>query len=298
MFEPLPFYDGKLLSYKQFFFYLFFLIILCLFLVVCITDFGLNIALWYYKKNRKVFMPLTADDEDESAAPPVKRNTLDSKAGDGYFQQEDYGSEEPRNRRSEPINSSNDKMVEMNKVGPLPEDKFEEPESNIQFLDDNEPLTKHKNLSINDDGEEPFYGPEAKKSRVKALYYAILICEVLMIVTFLMFWDVMNAFGVFYAGALSLILKSVFVIVVIALGFLRFFRLFGTNMKYINPNVSWTIKGILIAVLVAGVVLYNWGVLRIVRGICIANHNRDAPGMSFGNYGITTALTRGWLEQT
>lgn len=108
----------------------------------------------------------------------------------------------------------------------------------------------------------------------------------------------MNAFGVFYAGALSLVMKSMAVIIFIVGGMLRFFHLFGTNKKFINPNVGWIVKGPVIVIIVTGVVLYNWGVMTMLKGLCISNHNKDSPGFSIGNFGVTTALMRYYQDET
>ena len=52
MFEQLPFYDGKILNYKQFFFYLFLWVYFCMFTLFLIADVVLNIWMYYYKRNR------------------------------------------------------------------------------------------------------------------------------------------------------------------------------------------------------------------------------------------------------
>ena len=64
MFEPLPFYGGKILNYKQFFFYIFFLVLLSVIVVAGITDLALNISLWLYKRNRKRINPFKSTDTE------------------------------------------------------------------------------------------------------------------------------------------------------------------------------------------------------------------------------------------
>lgn len=151
---------------------------------------------------------------------------------------------------------------------------------------------------IKRENEEDDLIQKSKTNRIKILYYFILASEVLMIGLVFLLWDTMNAFDIFYAGPLSLVLKSLFVIGILTLAYFRFYKLFGTRWDYINPDVSWTVKGPLILAAVAGVFLYNWGILVFVKGACIANHNTDIAGFTFSNYGITTALTRSWYHDT
>ena len=130
------------------------------------------------------------------------------------------------------------------------------------------------------------------------MYNLILVVEIIMVLIFLIFWDLLNALGIFYPGVISLLLKTFFIVSMIPLGIFRFYKLYATSPKYINPNVSWRIKGPLIGLVVLGIYFYNWGVMHFWRGMWIANHNNDIAGFHFSNFGITTAVTRSWYHNT
>ena len=134
--------------------------------------------------------------------------------------------------------------------------------------------------------------------KVKIFYYSIFVWEVMLVGIFFLFWDTLNAFGIFYAGAASLILKSIVYLVCLILGVFRFFQLFGTNKSYLNPKIPLFLKILLSVVIVWGVIVYNWLVMSSLKGLWIANHNNKAPGLSVSNYGITTSLTRYWQADT
>jgi hypothetical protein len=151
--------------------------------------------------------------------------------------------------------------------------------------------------SINDPNQTTISKKEGA-GKIRILYYIIFVTELIMAGQMLLFWDTMNAFGVFYAGALSLILKSLFVLFLFTLGYFRFCRLFKVSSKYVNPNVPWAVKIPILAIFVIGIFLYNLGVMTLVKGLCVANHNSDVPGIVMGEYGISTALTRHWTGST
>ena len=179
------------------------------------------------------------------------------------------------------------------------EDKDAEDNEEDKEYDEHEPL-KIEVDSPEKEEEEVVEQPSVprKMKRIHVLYYLIVVSEVILALILFFLWDVLNAFDMIYPNMGSVVLKTLLVLVVFPLLVFRFYILYGAKLQWINPNVSWAIKGPLIFLVVSGIFLYNWGIMVFFKGLCIANHNNDIPGFHFTNFGITSALTRSWYHDT
>jgi hypothetical protein len=294
MFEQLPFYNGRILNYKQFFFYIVFLIILALFAVCCITDIALNLALWYQRKHKPMFIPLE-DDDNQLLEADERKSELANRVRESYLIKEETKINQTRNRQTfNPSNSQSHEGLEMDVM------KRKEPFEEGDRWDpgEKEPLNGENKYSLNPMVDDDDPQPVQVVRKIKILHYVILVFELIMAGLALLFWDLTNAFGFFYAGPISLVLKSLFVFGLFALGYFRYCRLFSISPKFRNPNVPWAMKIIVFTIFVIGIVLFNLGVMTLVKGLCIANHNNKIPGISIGEYAINTALLRSWSPET
>jgi hypothetical protein len=112
MFEQLPFYNGRLLTYKQFFFYMVFLLIFVLFLVTLITDIALNLALWYHKTNKSMFIEV--DEEEDHMTKSQRKASMQQKVEDKYFVEE---SKDQKDRKTiQPDLTQSKEWLEMEEV--------------------------------------------------------------------------------------------------------------------------------------------------------------------------------------
>lgn len=304
MFDKLPFFNGRHLNYSQFFFYLIFLLIFVVIVIFAIVDITLNVTLWYYRRanKKKVYKAQSSDSHPKSFNSSINKEVQDEYNGQEDARINNSKKEERKNRSTEIRNSNGEllkKEVEL-KARPHSSEVGKSRDQNYHdgnHSDENEPLNAVDSPSKYEGAEEINYNLQ-DPVKVRVLYYFIISLETIMLILLLFIWDVMNAFGIIFPGVLSLFAKSFIVMGVIPLAIMRFYFLFGAPRKYLNPNVSWKVKGPLLGVATLGIFAFNWGIMYFWRGICIANHNNDIAGMTFSNFGITTATTRGWYHNT
>jgi len=304
MFEPLPFFNGRHLNYSQFFFYLISLLILIIFVVFGGIDLALNITVWSIrrKNSRRIFKRRSSDEMEAGFTSSLNRDNEESQDQDDLPINQSRKSSKTKyqSHKREVEREEMKKEVELQKR-PNSSELSQNPKRDSFSANSHEDPDENSPLNVVHDSQDQDEGIDFLKrdpSEVRILYYFIISFEIILAILVLFFWDVMNSFGVIYPGVLSLFIKSFIVLAFIPLITLRFYFLYQAPKKYLNPNVSWKIKGPLLGLVVAGVFLYNWGVMYFWRGICIANHNNDIRGFHFSNFGITTATTRGWYHNT